>query len=512
MKHPRLALGVLLLALAGSFPATVRPQGGDDEQGRLLQVRRRQIELKEARVLLSRTEELFRQGLVPKADVERNQGTVERAQLDYQEALLTLLNVQPRVSVKEAVKFQTPDGRKSVRLTVTNLSPTFDDSQFRLLSNFEGADPIPKELKTRKVRDLFISLKDPGGGGEEAGGPPRGTTIALPYEVHIPDLSYGKSRSFEFQLLRDVDSVIVVTTHKGQQREIDVQLQQAETDNLVTLSSNQISQEADLGSQATFDLRLERATVDGRIFQLKVLNLPRPVSYSFLDPKSQARLSQINFSAGVTQQALSLRLFLPERSDEEVRLDRPIEFWVVVTRPESAGAFREDRRYSPEELARQTAGQKAGLWRGELIPRGVGRIEVLAPSLFSEIQRGERFTTRLNVHNSGSRRLDNVQLTTEPPPDWRLEVTPKVIPALGINQEQAVELQVFPPPDVSVGDYEIRIKTESFAYNRRVPSEDKIYRVSVTGKGGTWTTVTLLGGLLTLVVGMVVVGAKLANR
>jgi len=133
-----------------------------DEQRRFLEVRRRQIELKAARTLLKRTQELFDQGLTSRTDLDRAQTAVETAQLNYQEAVLSLLSLQPRISVREAIKYQTKDGRKFVRLTVENLTPTFDDSQFRLLSNFEGADPIPEELRRRDIQDIFVSLRAAG--------------------------------------------------------------------------------------------------------------------------------------------------------------------------------------------------------------------------------------------------------------------------------------------------------------------------------------------------------------
>lgn len=500
---------VTWLALLALLFSCLHPAWGQDneEQRRLFEVRHRQMELREARQQLQRSEELFRQGLVPRTEMERLQVAVERAQLNYQESLLSLLNMQPRLSVENAVKFQTPDGRKLVRLTVTNLTPSFDDSQFRLLSNFEGADPIPAALKTRNVQDVFISLKDPGGDDPATGAPPRGTTIGLPYEVHLPSLGYRQSRTLTFQLLRDVGSVVVAMSYKGQQRETDVQLQQADT-GAVGLTSTQVSQEADLGTQATFDLRLERSTVDSRSFQLRVLNLPRQIGYSFLDPATEARLSQINFPAGVTQQKLSLRLFLPERAGGEIRVDRPVEFWAVALAPEQAAAFAAERAYAPQEIA----AARLGSLRLELIPRGVGRIEVSAASLYSEIVRGAQAETTITLRNTGTRRLDNVQVRAETPLSWRAEITPSLIQALDIHQERTLKLRLIPPDDVSVGDYEVRIKTESAAYDRPVPTEDKIFRVNVVGKSGIWTTLALLGSLFCLIAGIIGFGARLARR
>ncbi len=482
-----------------------------DEQRRFLDVRRRQIDLSSARTALKRTQELFKLGLVSQTDLDRDQTTVDTAQLNYQEAVLSLLSLQPRLTVKQAVKHQTKDGRKFVSLTVENLTPTFDDTQFKLLSNFEGADPIPESLRTRDVRDIFISLRATGDSATPAAGnesAARGTTIALPYEVHIPELKYGESRSMEFQLLRDVNSIVVASSYKGQNQENIVQLEQAETENVVNVSSVQVSQEANLGEPVTFDLKLERSSVDVRQFQLRVVNLPHQISYSFIDPTSQARLSQLNFPAGVTQQALGLRLFLPERSDAQVVIDQPLEFWALVTDQGQGQLFQQERPYSPAEIEQSRAGRARLL----IIPRGVGKIEASAASLYSEIQIGETVETNITIRNTGTRRLDNVKLTTEYPLNWRVDVVPDNVPALEINRESAVKLRIVPPSDVQVGDYEIRIKTESYAYNRSVPSEDKIYRVSVKAQTNVWGTAALVGGLLLLVIGIVIFGVKLTRR
>ncbi|MHA2643009.1 MAG: NEW3 domain-containing protein [bacterium JZ-2024 1] len=479
-----------------------------DEQRRFLEVRRRQIELKAAQTQLKRTQELFEQGLTSRTDLDRAQTAVDTAQLNYQEAVLSLLSLQPRISVREAIKYQTKDGRKFVRLTVENLTPTFDDSQFRLLSNFEGADPIPEELRKRDIQDIFVSLKAAGEPATSKETTSRGTTIALPYEVHIPELKYGQSKTLQFQLLRDVGSVVVASSYKGQNQEIDIQLQQAEGERTVTVSSTQFSQEADLGGQATYDLRLERSTVDVRSFELKAVNLPRQITYSFIDPNTQARLSQINFPAGVTEQRLGLRLFLPERADEQVRIDEPLEFWALVMDERQAQRFQQERVYSPAEIEQSRAGRV----RLVIIPRGVGRIEVSAVSLFSEIHPGESVETTITIRNTGTRRLDNIKLTTEYPLNWRVELQPDIVPALEINREASVRLKIIPPSDVPVGDYEVRLKTESYAYGRRVPSEDKIYRVSVKAQTNIWGTAGLVGGLLLLVIGIVVFGIKLTRR
>lgn len=504
-RNNRVLLLIPILALALSITIAAVAQQGDEQQ-RFLEVRRRQLELQSARKQLARSEKLASQGLLPQTEVDNDRSDVETAQLNYQQAVLALLNLQPRISVRSAIKTQTADGRRFVRLVISNLTPTFDDSQFRLLNNFEGADPIPEELRTRVVNDIFVSLRDSGDATSQSGG--RGATISLPYETHIPQLKYNEAKTLDYQLLRDVDTIIVALTYRNQTQEIPVQLQRAAGASEIQIVSAQFSQEADLGNQATYNITLERPTVDVRSYQLKVINLPRQISYSFLDLGTQARLSQINFPAGVTRQELGLRLFLPERADDQVRVDEPMEFWALALDDAMAARLSDNRIYDASEIAREGAGRL----RLVVMPRGVGRIEATAASLFSEIEAGQNVEAKITIRNTGTRQLNNIKLSAEYPLNWRVEVAPDIIPALDINREDIVTLRLLPPADVGVGDYEVRIKTESFADNRRVQSEDKIYRVSVKSKASIWATAGLVGGLLALVGGVVAFGIKMARR
>jgi alpha-galactosidase-like protein len=483
----------------------------NDEQRRLLEVRRRQLELQSVRRQYDRTAKLAAAGLVPRSELDRDASAVDTAQLNYQQSVLALLDLQPRMSVKSATLSQTADGRKFVRIVIVNLTPTFDDSQFKLLNNFEGADPIPEQLRMRTVNDIFVSLRDAGsssGGNGGSASSVANATISLPYEIHIPQLKYGESKRLDYQLLRDVDSVVVAMSYRNQTQEVPLQLQRAEGGNEIRITSSQSSQEADLNSQATYSLTLERPTVDVRSFQLKVVNLPRQIAYSFIDPQSQARLSQVNFPAGQTRQSLGLRLSLPERSDNEVPMDKPLEFWALTLDDAAATRFDQQRIYSPQEIAAAGTGSVKLL----IIPRGVGKIEVTAPSLFSEIETGQTVITKFTVRNTGTRRLDNVKLWAEYPLNWRAQVEPNIIPSLDINQEEIVTLTVSPPSDVSVGDYELRLKTESFADNKRVQTEDKTYRVSIKAKTNLMQIGAVSATLLLFVAGMIAFVVKLTRR
>jgi hypothetical protein len=499
-----LFLAFVLLGWPGwNLSAQEGTGGGTEAQRRLLEVRRRQVELSAGRAEFLRTQQLFEKGLTSVAELDRARARLEQLQIEYQEAVLTLISLQPRVAIEEAVKYQDARGRQFVRLTIANVTPAFDDQQFKLLNNFEGAQPIPPELRTRDIRDVFVSLQDPGGEGVAAG-----TTIGLPYEQHVPELKYGTQRTLVFQLLRDVPSVVVAMSYLGQHSDLAIQLRQAGSGSAVNISSTQISQEADLGGRVTYPLRLERSSVDVRSFGLFLLGLPHQVNYNFIDPGTQARLSQLNFPAGVTLQNLQLQLFLPDQPSPEVVIDRPLDFWVVAAEAGRQLDLPPNGPVSREALARSGA----GFLRLTLIPRGTGQIDVTARSLFAEIQVGQTAASTLTVRNTGTRRLDNIRLRADSPTGWKVTFTPAQIASLGLHEEITAQMAIQPPADVAVGDYEVRIKTECYAYDRRVPSEDKVFRVSVTPKSSSLLLGLLLGVLALGVTGGVVAAIRLTRR
>ncbi len=504
-----IVLLMLMLAVA-TLAQTSSHAGSGEEPQRYIEVRRRQLELQSSRRQFEQVEKLAAQGLVAQNELERLRHAVAVASINYQQALLTLLDIQPRISVRSAVKMQEQSGRQFVNLVICNLTAAIDESQFKSLYNLEGSDPLPEAVHNRTINDVFVSLR----GGADAGvNDPKaarvtGAIVSLPYEAHIPQLKYGEMKKLSFQLLTDVDSVTVAITCRNQTQEIPVQLERAAADSETRISSSQLSQETNLGSQAMYNLTLERPTVDIRSFHLKLLNLPRQISYSFIDPQTQARLSQITFPAGVTRLPMGLKLFMPERADDDVQVDKQLEFWALALNEAAAARFGQERPYTEDEIA--AAGP--GRIKMSVIPRGVGQLVVMAPSLLTEIESGQVVESTLTVRNTGTRRLDNIRLSAESPLNWRVEMTPSVIPYIESNREEVVKLRIVPTENIMVGDYEVRIKTECLTENRRAQADDKVYRVNVKAGTSLATTAGLMGGVLLLVIGVSVCGVKMTKR
>jgi len=289
-------------------------------------------------------------------------------------------------------------------------------------------------------------------------------------------------------------------------------LQKGLSANIVTVNSAQFSQEADLESQATYDLSLEKFSGEANIFRLQIVNLPKQITYEFVDPKTQARLSQIKFTEGVTSMKLSLRLYVPKNADEQVVIDKPIEFIALALDSDQFAKLEEIRSGDTFVDAKELEKLKVGNVKLELVPRGVGKIEIQALNLYHEIRVSENVNMEVRVKNIGTRLLNNIRIYADLPLNWRAEIKPDLIASLAQNKEEIVNIDFIPPEDVSVGDYEPKIKTECIADNRRVESEDKIVRVHISAKTNVFGITMLVLLLIGLLVGIVVFGIKLTRR
>jgi len=463
---------------------------------KLLTLKKAQLNLEQMKGDFDRALKLKEEGLISEEDFARTRTSYLQAQVSYQEALINFMGSEARISVASAVKYQEKAGKKYVRVTLR-----YSSKELKELAklNIKAEDLFPLDF-LKEVKDVYVSLRS------------EGKIISDPYEKRISSLPLEEERQVTFQLLKDVEDLDVNVFYAGKEETTSVFLQKGLSTNIVTVNSAQFSQEADLESQATYDLSLEKFSGEANIFRLQVLNLPRQITYEFVDSKTQARLSQIKFTEGVTSMQLSLRLYLPKNADEQVVLDKPLEFYCLALDNEQSSRLEELRASGSFVDPKKIESLKAGNVRLELIPRGVGRIEVQALNLYHEIKVGENVNMEVRIKNSGTRRLNNIRIYTDLPLNWRAEIKPDLIASLGQSKEEIVNIEFIPPSDVSVGDYEPKVRTECIADNRRVESEDKIVRVHISAKTNVFGITVLVLLLIGLLVGIVVFGIKLTRR
>ncbi len=488
-----LLMTILFLALPVPAPGF----GGQESQTmKLLSLKERQLELEKKKDDFDRALKLKEQGLISEEEFAQKRTYYLQAQVSYQQALIGFMGSEARISVAGAVKYQDTGGKKFVRVSLR-----YSSRELKELSklNIDAEDLFPLDY-LKEIKDVAVSLRS------------EGKIISDPYERTIALLPLEETREVTFQLLKDVENLEVNIYYVGKNELTALYLQKGVSANIVTVNSAQFSQEADLESQATYDLSLEKFSGEANIFKLNVANLPQQINYEFTDPQTNARLSQIKFTEGVTSMKLSLKLYLPKNADSQVLIDKPIEFYVLALDNDQSTRLRDLAEKTPALAPGEIEGLKAGTVKLELVPRGVGKIEVQALNLYHEIHVGQGVSMDVRIRNVGTRKLNNIRVFTELPLNWRSEAAPDLIPALEQNKEEVVTVRFQPPTDVSVGDYEPKIRTECSADNRKVESEDKIVRVHIASKAnfiGISVLVVLLVGLL---IGIVVFGIKLTRR
>ena len=476
----------------------VRATGGAvaesrDAAARALAVLRARAEHEQASAEYARSRALHEQRMLSDAELAAKRLDAERARVGYWMEVIAASRGGARVLVERATRRRTADGRTTVRVTLRGvggdalprLSPAATEVEEPALD-----DALRLALGDGALTDVFVSLKtEPGANG---------TTISSPYERRVARLPLGRAATVEFRLFRDVAEVVVSVSVGDGVAERRVFLERDGGAARFAVQSTQLSQEADLGAQALFDLRIQRLGAEGAT-RLALDGLPTGVAAEFRDPESKARLTQIRFQEGEDERRLQLAVTLPQRAGGALRADHPFRFAVVVADAAAGAAVASDT-------------DAVGRIALELVPRGLPRVELRAVNLYHEVAAGDSAVAELVVRNSGSRALDDLRLRADPPSGWRADFVPTAIGSLSVDAERAIRLVVRSPPDAAVGDYEARVRVESASADRRLETEDKLLRLHVADRGTPIGSAIIVALLVLMLVGVGVVGRRWVNR
>jgi len=490
---------VLCALLWGSLPANAQslaPFNQRDDQYRLLGLKRAKEAYEVARSDYERQKELYKKKFITAVELERARSNYADAEVNYQQSLLAVLFEEQYVSVAEAVKYHAEDGTRRVRLTLANTSG--GTAEFRKLINIQ--DELFRSLQPDVINNVYVSLINDDN-----------AIISRPYESKVAELRYGEPYDVDFTLLQDLDVVTVSLIYgNGNQRSMKIFLQKDATVNKVAVQSEEFSQEVDLGASASFDLTLELYSGVANTFSLEVVNLPAQIGRYFRAAGGQVRLSQLKFTESAHTKIATLEVSLPDRPTEEVAMDVPIPFYVLVIPREQKSELSDvqNRRWTQEEIEALSV----GFVRLELVPRGKGRLLVRAPQLYHAVDADEAVEMNIELFNEGNRRIDNIEVKVDLPLNWTKQIDPSVISSLAISEDARIELVFIPPDDIAVGKYEIRIRTTGMSNNQPVIGEDKTVTVEIRAHANVLGTALIILLIVGLVGGMVVYGVKLSRR
>ncbi len=481
----------LLIALLSNGQST----NSNSEASLVLDLKKSKAAYEVAKQKYENDLKLFNEKAVSLNDLNKSKNELLSCEVDYQKLILQLISQQSYITIEKAVKYQSNTGEKRVMVTLRSAMEGNEEylNQFK-----EHFDIFTPEMRSGKIYNIYISLVDID----------NHTILGSPYEFRIPSITLGSTGVADFELLKDVENLQVSLNYNNRKDEKNIYLKKDASVNSIDIVSMQFSQEANLNSEADYGLSLERFTSFDDAYRLLVIGLPRQITSEFYDESS--KVSQIKFAQGINTKKISLKVYLPDRDDNEVVIDKPLQFYVVAVNQaqyehlESIGT----ENISKDKLNELTSGYELL----ELIPRGTGKIEVRANSLYYEINTEEEVKMTVTARNAGSRRLDNIKLTTENPIGWKTTITPDLIKSLNPEQEVTVQITIAPPKDGGVGAQEVKIKTEAIADNRRVQSEDKTIRIQLNAKTSLFGTIALVLVLAAIIGGIIWFGIKLSRR
>ena len=493
-------LVLVLLLCSGSFcQDLVSAQSTNfnqrDDEYVLLGLKRAKESFELSRTNYERQKELFDQGLLSEGQLDNARQIYSEAEVNYQQSLLAALFEDQYIAVRQAVKQRDENGGKSVLLEIENTSG--GGAELEHLAGLD--DDLFRALSPERIHDVYVSLLND-----------EGAIISQPFEKKLESLVYGEPAFLEFDLLQDLDAVTVgLTFGNGSQRQVKVFLQRDESGDRVAVQPLQFSQEAALGSEATFEMGLELFSGSDDSYRLEVLGLPAEVHRFFSDPASGARLRQIRFAEATESRTAQLTITLPDRGSERLPLGEAIDFFVVAV-PAARVQEIDALTAGPIDEERLVA-SGFGWARLEVVARGIGDLQVRAPQLFHRIDSGEEVAASLDLVNDGTAELRNIEIDANVPLGWIRRIDPPLIARLGVGEEARVTITLVPDTEVSPGRYEARVRTEALSDSQPIEGEDKLLTVEVAAPVNLFGSGALVLLILGLVGGLVAFGIRL-NR
>jgi hypothetical protein len=449
---------------------------------------------------LQTTQGLYEDGFVALQTFNATKNSYEEARLQLEEAeilleqtTLDLLKNATQIVVREARKYKSVDGKSMVDITLENASDVRDAMV---------VDPslTQQDLQALlRVENIFVSLRN-------------GPVVGEPYESRIAALEVGARRILTYRLLRDEDDVSVVLSYLDIEEEsTPVILRKGGEQTLPSINSAQFSQTGELQQTVRFDLTLERLSDEERSFGLAVVGLPQRIDHSFVD--NGAKVNQVKFDENKSKSTLSLQLQIPEKLDREF-VGRTRTFFALVTEPREYAkihALQAEFGDAPV-LEERVDSLVANYVKLELIPKGIGKLEVLVSNTYREIQVGEELHIRVEFLNRGSVTVQNIKAALDLPYQWQEEVDPLLIKRLEPEERTPIDIIARPPVDIAVGNYELGVEAQGQVGNENVESLEKNLTIHVGASSNIAGNVILIGILVLLVVGIGVASIRISRR
>lgn len=503
--------------MATTSPATaaaraIRRQLTRDEELQQLDVRQAELALDKARsdmekaqLDLEQVQSLFNEKIMALDELNQKRQAYEEARISHEQAKIDLkkkrlefLEDATLLTVVDARKYRGETNEIFAAVTVRNDS----DINKARIAMAGGDDSSDGRLAALLQADnVIVTLR-----GD--------AIVGDPFRRIIPSLAYGEERTLEFRLLKkDIENVTVELEFLGSTRQYQVTLKKEGQDDLPFITAGQYAQIGQLGSKITYELELERLAESAQSFDLRVLNLPVEIQGVTLDASKSALLTQVRFTEEDSQKKLFFEVSIPEKLSQQY-VDADVRFFFLACRRSDLKQVEElQNRYRGQDIpAEEVAKLKASVLELTLIPRGVGKLDLLVPNLFKEIVQGEPLQIRFSVLNSGTLTLRRIRPELDLPLDWTATITPAEVDELPGGEKGLFTADVIPSADTMIGEYSIKMLAEGSVGMETVEADEKLFSTRIVARSNLTGTVLLVGLLVVLVLGIAAASIKISRR
>jgi len=429
------AISLVLLAMA----ALGQSGTGTSEADRILELRRAELNERQAASLHLQKSRLFTQGLVSKGDLDAAEADLERAHIDAERARVQLANELPSFRIVTATKSIGPTGEivANVRL-----------------------EELDKGYAAVTRRGYLVSLKS----GD--------AIISAPYQRQIAATgTAGHIFDLHFQLLRDTDEVTVLILSGTRREDVPILFQRGEHGQQLRITCTNESQTAILGSRADFALQIERFSLGARNYDLRVIDLPPGFTAQWLDVDTKATVARLHFDETQTQRKLNLQVFVPERMDSS-GLEKAIAFSA-----EAGGG-----------------GVPAGTLALQLRLTAAPKLILTTENLFAQLAPGEASNIHLRLENAGGAEARDVAFDINAPSGMIVEAQPDPVPVVGARASVPVRLKLSTSPTLIGGEYNVKVQARSAGKYGQIDTPELTLRVEVrTSALRAWILVPVAG-------------------
>ncbi|MBI4577542.1 MAG: hypothetical protein HY722_14875 [Planctomycetes bacterium] len=422
----------------------------------------------------------------------------EQAAIDLERTRLEFFQNASHIAIVSARRGRMADSRKKVTLVLENTS---DAGLVRIAQGILG-EAVDEEATSAllRIENVYVGLLA------------SGVNVGQPYEVKLDALAWRQRATVEFVLLQDTASVVVSLSYLERNESRNVFLDtEAERDDL-TVESSQFSQEGLLGDAVSFDLHLERLADSERSFALEAVGLPPKFRRKFVSKANQATVQRVKFVPGKTSDDLVLQVSVPRELDAS-ELNRPIRFLVLAGDPGTLERAVEALGSGPYEAGLVPGGlDPLGAEELELVPKGVGELEILARNYYERIAGARPVSMPMTLKNPGTLTLHDVRVVLNPAYGWRASASPEKGIRLEPGDEVEVELSFEPAGAEGVGEFEMKVEARSEEGGVEVVAPQRSFRVHVEAEADLMGGALVAGALVLLVVVVSVVSVRLSRR